>query len=407
LSSLTTNFRENDTPPVPGVKRLAVQTEDHPIKYLTFEGEIPKGEYGGGMMWVYASGRYEITKTKKQGFYFRLSGAQLSAEYRMHLMKDKEWLLERVDTPQRNLLGQFVKPMQASAAKQVPIGDYYYEIKWDGIRALIYLNEGQLKIYSRNGNDITEQFPELNVPEVAFRINNAIFDGEIVCLDGEGKANFKKVMKRLMSKKNFDSASSRSPAYCYLFDCLYLDGRSLMNDPQERRRWWMIDSVRMGEANYRVSEALEDGRGLFEAVKQLGVEGIVAKMKDAKYVIGKRSDVWVKVKVKETQDCFIIGFTKGEGERVQTFGSLQLAEKQEGSLIYRGRVGTGFDERLLKHLTNEMSGLITELKPIRVEVHDEKKTVWIHPTMKCEVEYSMVTENGTFRDPVFKKLVEH
>lgn len=393
-------------PPVPGVKRLAVQTEDHPLKYLTFEGEIPKKEYGGGMMWVYATGRYEITKTKKEGFYFRLSGKQISAEYRIHLMKDKEWLLERVDMPQQNLLEQVMKPMLADAAKKVPRGDYLYEVKWDGIRALIYLNEGQLKIYSRNGNDITEQFPELNVPESAFRINNAIFDAEIVCLDGEGKANFKKVIKRLMSKKNFDHESRRTPAYCYLFDCLYLDGRSLMNDPQDRRRWWMIDSVRVGETNYRISEVVEDGKALFEAAKQLGVEGIMAKRREAVYTPGRRNDAWIKVKVKETMDCVIIGFTKGEGEREKYFGSLQLAEQQGSELIYRGRVGTGFGDALLKDLMKQFSDLIQEEKPIDTEAHEEQKTIWIKPEIKCEVEYSMITDNGTFRDPVFKKLEE-
>ena len=394
-------------PPVPGVKRLAVQTEDHPLKYLTFEGEIPKGEYGGGMMWVYATGRYEITKEKKTGFYFRLSGKQLSAEYRMHLMKDKEWLLERVDMPQQNLLEQVMKPMLADAAKRVPIGDYYYELKWDGIRALIYLNEGQLKIYSRNGNDITEQFPELNVPEQAFRINNAIFDSEIVCLDQEGKANFKKVIKRLMSKKNFEYESKRSPAYCYLFDCLFLDGRSLMNDPQDRRRWWMIDSTRVGETNYRISQSEEDGRALFAAAKAHGIEGIVAKRIDARYTPGKRSDAWIKVKVKETKDCLIIGFTEGEGERERYFGSLQLAEPDGDELIYRGRVGTGFDDALLKLLTKQFVDLVSADKPVEGEVHEEKKTVWLKPELVCEVEYSMITDNGTFRDPVFKKLIDN
>jgi bifunctional non-homologous end joining protein LigD len=393
-------------PPIPGVKRLAVQTEDHPLKYLTFEGEIPKQEYGGGMMWVYATGRYEITKTKKEGFYFRLSGKQISAEYRMHLMKDKEWLLERVDVPQQNLLEMVIKPMLADSAKKVPRGDYLYEVKWDGIRALIYVNEGQLKIYSRNGNDITEQFPELNVPESAFRINNAIFDAEIVCLDKEGKADFKKVIKRLMSKKNFDHESRRTPAYCYLFDCLYLDGRSLMNDPQDRRRWWMIDSVRVGETNYRISEVVEDGKALFEAAKLLGVEGIMAKRRESTYTPGRRNDAWIKVKVKETMDCVIIGFTKGEGEREKYFGSLQLAEQKGDELIYRGRVGTGFGDALLKSLMKQFSEIITDEKPIKSEAHEEQKTIWIKPQMTCEVEYSMITNHGTFRDPVFKRLID-
>lgn len=393
-------------PPKPGVKRLAVQTEDHPLKYLTFEGEIPKGEYGGGMMWVYATGRYEVTKEKKEGFYFRLSGKQISAEYRIHLMKNKEWLLERVDTPQQDFLSAPLKPMVAESAKKVPVGDYEYEVKWDGIRALIYLNEGELKIYSRNLNDITDQFPELNVPEEAFRINNAIFDSEIVCLDSEGKANFKKVIKRLMTKKNFDRESKRSPAYCYLFDCLYLDGRSLMADPWKRRRWWMMDSIRVAETNYRISESIEDGKALFRATKSLGVEGIMAKRVDGKYAFGKRTSDWIKVKVKETMDCLIVGYTNGEGDRERYFGSLQLAQQDGKNLVYRGRVGTGFDDAMLKHLSDLLSQNIVAQKSISQEVHEEKKTLWVKPKLVCEVEYSMLTDNGTFRDPVFKKIVD-
>ncbi|MEM6641659.1 MAG: non-homologous end-joining DNA ligase [Bacteroidota bacterium] len=391
-------------PPRPGVKRLAVQTEDHPLKYLSFEGEIPKGEYGGGMMWVYAQGRYEITKEKKDGFYFRLSGRELSAEYRIHLMKEKEWLLERVDTPQHNPFESPIKPMLAEAAKQVPGGDYYYELKWDGIRVLIYIDEGQLRILSRNLNDITDQFPELGIADAGFRINNGIFDGEIVCLNSDGKANFKKVIKRLMSKKHFDQLAKRSPAYCYLFDCIYLDGRSLVNDSQERRRQWLIDSVRVGETNYRVSESVEDGKAFFDAAKELDLEGIVAKERTAKYAAGKRSKAWIKVKAKDTRDCVIIGFTEGEGDRAPYFGSLQVAEFVDGRFQYRGRVGTGFDDATLRELTHRFSSLSCDQRTIEEEVHEEKKTTWLEPTLYCEIEFTMITENGNFRDPVFKKL---
>lgn len=393
-------------PPLPGIKRLAVQTEDHPLKYLSFEGEIPKGEYGGGMMWVYATGQYEVTKEKKEGFYFRLSGKEVSAEYRMHLMKDKEWLLERVDTPQQDLLNTVGKPMLANLSKSVPDGAYDYEVKWDGIRALIYLNEGELRIYSRNRNEITDQFPELNVPQEAFRINNAIFDGEIVCLDQEGRANFRKVIKRLMTKKGFERLSKSNPAFCYLFDCLYLDGRSLMNDPIERRRWWMADSVRLGETNYRISETIADGHALFEAAKNMGVEGIIAKKRGSTYSFDKRTDDWLKVKVRESREFIIIGYTNGEGDRASYFGSLQLAEKENGNLTYRGRVGTGFDDHLLKALTERFADYLTDTKPMASEAHEEKKTTWMKPELICEVEYTMLTDNGTLRDPVFKKLID-
>lgn len=392
-------------PPQPGVKRLAVQTEDHPLKYLSFEGEIPKGEYGGGMMWVYASGTYEITKEKKNGFYFRLSSRTFNAEYRMHLMKGKEWLLERVDQPQRDFLGEPVKPMLAGSTKKPPKGDFVYEVKWDGIRAMITLNEGELTIRSRNMNVITDQFPELNLAEEAFRINNAVFDAEIVCLDEQGRPDFKKVIRRLMSKKNFEPLSRKNPAYCYLFDCLYMDGKVLTHEPFLRRREWLKDSVRK-DSSYRVSEIVEDGQALFEAAKQLGVEGIMAKEALGKYYPDKRSDTWVKVKVKNTKDFRIIGYTSGEGEREVYFGSLQIAEESKEDLIYRGRVGSGFDDHLLKHIRGLLDGLPQVTKPVSEEAHEESRSIWVQPTLTCEVEYSMITDNGTLRDPVFKKLVE-
>ncbi|MDW3191401.1 MAG: non-homologous end-joining DNA ligase [Cytophagales bacterium] len=391
-------------PPEPGVKRLAVQTEDHPLKYLSFEGEIPKGEYGGGMMWVYASGTYEITKEKKNGFYFRLSSRTFNAEYRMHLMKGKEWLLERVDKPQKDLLGSPVKPMLAGSVKRPPKGDYLHEVKWDGIRAIITLNEGELTIRSRNMNVITDQFPELSIPEEAFRVNNAVFDAEIVCLDAHGRADFKKVIRRLSSKKNFDALSRRNPAYCYLFDCLYMDGKQLTQEPLLRRRDWLKDSIKK-DSHYRISEVVEDGEALFEAAKQLGVEGIMSKEPLGKYYPDRRSDTWVKVKVKASKDLVIIGYTRGEGERESYFGSLQIAEADEEQLIYRGRVGSGFDDALLKHLRGLLDGLNEVPKPVSEEAHEEGKSTWVVPILKCEVEYSMITDNGTLRDPVFKKLI--
>ncbi|MGC4022636.1 MAG: DNA polymerase ligase N-terminal domain-containing protein [Cyclobacteriaceae bacterium] len=216
-------------PPHPGVKRLAVQTEDHPMKYLTFDGTIPKGQYGGGEMWIYALGKYQITKDKKDGFYFRLSSKEINGEYRIYRIKQKEFLLERVDEPQINFLHQDIEPMLSSSAEKIPKGDdYVYEVKWDGIRALIALEDGQVRIYSRNKNDITKQFPELLDPK-SFRATCGLFDAEIVCLDKTGKPEFKRVINRLMSsgESNIQKFTKTNPAYCYIFDCLYLDGRSL------------------------------------------------------------------------------------------------------------------------------------------------------------------------------------
>src|SRR3989441_1209997 len=188
-------------PPRPGIKRLAVSVEDHPLEYVNFEGAIPKGEYGGGMMWKFAQGRHEITKEKKDGFYFRLQSRELNGEYRMHRTRENQWLLERVDTPQTDWLRVRIEPMLARPAVKPPSSDdYVFEVKWDGIRALISLDEGEVRIHGRNGLDITRQFPELLVPEQAFRATSAVFDGEIVCLEADGRPDFRNVIHRMQQK---------------------------------------------------------------------------------------------------------------------------------------------------------------------------------------------------------------
>lgn len=391
-------------PPYPGVKRLAVQTEDHPLEYLSFEAEIPKGQYGGGMMWVYVAGRYEITKEKKNGFYFRLSSPLINAEYRMHQTKGKEWLLERVDLPRMDLLNQEVKPMMAETVKEPPVGDQFrYEVKWDGIRVLVTLNEGKLIIRSRNMNIINDQFPELAIPQEAFRVNNGVFDGEIVCLDAQGRPDFKTVIKRLMTKKKVSAEHQvkKNPAYCYLFDVLYLDGRSLLNDPWLRRREWLADSFRRNTP-YRLSEDIADGKGLFDAAKKMGMEGIMAKSIDGSYYPGKRSDVWYKIKVKNLVDAFIIGYTQGSGERERFFGGLHILVQSGDDSIYRGKVGTGFSEKLMKELMKIMEERKGGEKPIKERITES--TVWLSEFIPCEIEYSELTRDGNFRDPVFKKL---
>jgi DNA ligase D-like protein (predicted ligase)/DNA ligase D-like protein (predicted polymerase)/DNA ligase D-like protein (predicted 3'-phosphoesterase) len=396
-------------PPHPGVKRLAVQTEDHPMKYLTFNGTIPKGQYGGGDMWIYALGKYQITKDKKDGFYFRLNSKEVSGEYRIYKIKEKEWLFERVDQPQINYLADPIEPMLSEQSTTVPSGkDYMYEVKWDGIRALISLEDGQLKIRSRNQHDITGQFPELRHADKAFRATCGLFDAEIVCLDKAGRPDFKKVISRLQAngETNIQKLSKTSPVYCYLFDCLYLDGRPLIHEPLERRKEWLADAIKP-DSFYRISEEVEDGEALFEAAREHGLEGIMAKRKDGKYLPGRRSDLWLKVKVRHTVDCFIVGYTSGKGNREATFGSLQIAEEVDGVLHYRGKVGTGFDDATMK----QVLGALKRLKKLKSApkmkggaLVDEKITQWVEPDLVVEISYAQLTRDKMYREPVFVRL---
>jgi bifunctional non-homologous end joining protein LigD len=394
-------------PPHPGVKRLAVQTEDHPMEYLTFDGQIPKGQYGAGEMWVYAQGRYQRLKEKKDGFYFRLNSKEITGEYRIHNTKPKEWLLERVDEPQVNYLNDIIEPMLSASADKPPLSsDYIFELKWDGIRALIALEDGRIRIRTRNHNDVTKQFPELLDGETAFRATNALFDAEIVCLDKEGKPMFKNVINRLMStgETTIQKLAKTNCVHCYIFDCLYLDGRALIHEPLMKRKEWLADVIRE-DTPYRLSESIEDGQALFEAAREHHLEGIIAKQRDSKYLPGKRSDCWLKIKVRQSREVFVIGYTQGKGDRGNTFGALQIAEREGEALFYRGKVGTGFDDTTIREILREMKKVKGGKNPFpKGKVVDEKITTFLEPKVIAEVSFSRLTPDQIFREPVFIRL---
>jgi DNA ligase D-like protein (predicted ligase)/DNA ligase D-like protein (predicted polymerase)/DNA ligase D-like protein (predicted 3'-phosphoesterase) len=392
-------------PPRPGIMRLAVSTEDHPLEYLNFEGTIPKGQYGGGEIWIFARGKYEIVKEKKNGFHFRLQSSGISAEYSMNLTKGKEWLLNCLDRPQTDWLRDPIEPMLARSTDKPPEqGQYVYEVKWDGVRAMIALDEGEIRIRSRNQLDITGKFPELLIPDQAFRATSALFDAEIVCLDDAGKPVFQNVIHRMQQtgKGAIDRAHARYPAVCYVFDCLYLDGRTIVNEPLVRRRAWMEDAIRHGTP-YRVSEAVDEGVELFRAAADMGLEGIMAKERNSTYKPGTRSSQWLKIKSRQTTECVIIGYTRGKGSRA-LFGALQLAFRDGDGLKYAGKVGTGFDEKLSKEIFAQLKNSKQVKRPVSRKPPDDTQTVWIEPRAICEVQYASLTKDGMLREPVFLRL---
>jgi DNA ligase D-like protein (predicted ligase) len=358
------------------------------------------------MMWKFAQGRYEISKQKKDGFYFRLQSRELNAEYRVHHTKENQWLLERVDQPQTDWLRDPIEPMLARSADKPPDSqDYVYEVKWDGIRAMIALDEGAISIRGRNGMDLAKQFPELLIPEQAFRATSGLFDGEIVCLEADGKPNFRNVIHRMQQKTEtgIERARAKYPAVCYVFDCLYLDGRTIVNEPLTRRREWLQDAIKKDSA-YRVSEVVEEGTALFEAVKQLGLEGIMAKQRNSTYLPGKRSDSWLKIKTRQTMECVIIGYTRGKGDRETSFGALHLAQKNGDGLKYLGKVGTGFDDDSIKAVSVELEKLTSIKRPIKEKPLDDARSIWIEPKLMCEVQFASLTNDGLLREAVFVRL---
>ncbi len=393
-------------PPRPGIKRLAVAVEDHPLDYFNFEGTIPRGQYGAGKVWIFACGKYEITKDKKEGFYFRLASREINAEYRLINTRGKDWLLERVEESQTDWLKAPVAPMLAQARTElVDSTNYVYEVKWDGIRALISVDEGAMTIRGRSGRDITALFPELQESQSAFTVTNALFDAEIVCLQPDGKPSFEETVKRLRcpSESGIARSRARHPAVCYVFDCIYLDGRPLINEPLVRRREWLADSVRP-DPSMRVSEAVDEGPDLFRAAVELGLEGVMAKRKDSPYLPGKRPDLWLKVKARQTRECIIIGYTTGKGNRRNGFGALHLACYEGEDLRYLGKAGTGFDEPEMKLLRDEMSRIPAAQRPVKDRPPDDAATTWLEPQLVCEVQYASRTSTGSLREPVYLRL---
>lgn len=391
-------------PHQPGVKRLAVEVEEHPIKYLTWEGVIPKGEYGAGPMWVYATGRYSVTKEKKTGFYFRLHSEQLNADYRMHRTQGKQWLLERVHEPDRDWLGGPIPPLLCEKVDGVPIGDdYLYEVKWDGIRAVFTVIEQEVRIWSRNGNEITDQFPEFDAS--GLNITTGVLDGEIVVLDEEGRPEFGRVIKRLHSRGEgpIARAAKKHPAVCYLFDCLYLDGRPVVRDPLEKRRAWLEDLIRPDTA-FRFSQSVEDGELLFKAAKQQGLEGVVAKRKESTYAPGRRAGTWLKIKSEHDVTLRIIGYTRGSGARSDTVGSLVVAEESDEGLIYRGHLGSGFTDRALAELAETLLPLEKTDRPAYIPDDQDKSAEWLVSPVYCDAIYSSLTSSGMLRQGMYKRL---
>jgi DNA ligase D-like protein (predicted ligase)/DNA ligase D-like protein (predicted polymerase)/DNA ligase D-like protein (predicted 3'-phosphoesterase) len=390
-----------------GIKRLAIRTEDHPLKYLTFEGSIPKGQYGGGEMWILDSGIYKTIKRTEKKIHFRLKGGQMDGEFIIYNSKKDQWLLER-KVGDKIDINDFLSPMLATTGSKIPSpSDYDYEVKWDGIRAIFKLEAGEMTIYSRNGNDITDKFPEITSKAASIEAELAIMDGEIVYLDAEGRPDFSKVVGRihLTGEKAIKNASLEKAATAMLFDLLYFDGLDCRKKNIERRRAW-LETILTVHSRIRFSESFSDGQALFDGVTTHGIEGIMCKKKGSTYQSGTRSSSWLKVKVRKEDSAIVIGWSEGQGDRAGLIGAFHLAKKEKDSWKYVGKVGTGFDMDLLRNLSSMIQPLEETEKPVDVVIEEPQRTHWVIPKYRIDLEYASMSSNDTYREPVFKGISE-
>jgi bifunctional non-homologous end joining protein LigD len=403
--------------------RLAVHTEDHPMEYATFEGTIPEGEYGGGEVVLWDHGTYEELKWSDREVMVVLHGQRVQGKYVLFATKAKgpgdrgqgrSWMVHRMDQAPVGYepAPRDIRPMLATPGA-LPVDDeaWAYEFKWDGVRAISYVDGGRVRAVSRNGNDLTASFPELRALGERLGARQAVTDGEIVALDHDGRPRFQLLQPRLHASdpKKATRLSSEQPASYVIFDLLYLDGELLLSLPyaERRRRLEALGLTPDRSGSWSVSPRFGGpGSDVLRASREQGLEGIVAKRLDSPYLPGKRSTSWTKIKNTRMQEVVVGGWTPGEGHRRGRVGSLLLGIPSDEGLRYVGQVGTGFSDAALADLAERLDGLASGDNPFSDAVPPRYRdaATWTVPTLVGEVSFSEWTKDGRMRHPSWRGL---
>jgi bifunctional non-homologous end joining protein LigD len=396
-------------PEHPDENRLAVRTEDHPLEYLEFHGEIPKGEYGAGTMKIWDRGTYDAEKFRDDEVIATFHGERLRGRYALFRTRESDWMIHRMDPPEETSYEPFpeqLRPMMARSGPLPPREEQFgFEVKWDGIRTILYSDHGHVELRGRNGSDFTPRYPEVRELARSLGSRRIVLDGEVVAFDEQGRPSFERLQSRMHLAS--DSAVRRRmrdiPATYVIFDLLYLDGHTTMALSYEKRRELLEQLELEGPAWRTPAYHRGEGKALLAATKELGIEGIVAKKLDCPYTPGARASHWIKVKNVHTQDVAIGGWTPGEGGRSSSLGSLAVGVMEGDRLVYAGKVGTGFTEQTLALLKRELEPLRRDSSPFSGR-QPPKGTIFVEPRLVAHVEFREWTKSGTLRAPSFKGL---
>ncbi len=399
-------------PEAPGENRLAVAVEDHPLEYLDFEAEIPKGQYGAGSITIWDRGTYECLKWEPRKVEVALHGERVDARYALFPIdreeQPKNWLIHRMDPPadpDREPMPARIAPMLARSAS-LPDDDsgWAFEVKWDGVRAIAYSQPGELRVESRNLNDITDSYPELFGMNAALGSHSAVLDGEIVAFDEAGRPSFAALQRRMhtASRTRARKLAQSTPVTYVIFDLLWLDGHSLMRAPYGERRARLATLALNGESWQTPEHVVGEGKALLAAAAEQRLEGVVAKRLDSTYQPGVRTRDWVKVKTVARQELVVGGWMAGKGKRRQSIGALLLGVHDvNGALRYAGRVGSGFSEEDLRRLSAMLAPLERESSPFTTGERPPREAIFCEPLVVVEVEFTAWTSAGSLRHPVY------
>jgi len=403
-------------PEEPGSNHIAPHTEDHPLEYLGFEGEIPAGSYGAGTMRVWDRGTYECLKWEPRKVEVALHGERLDARYALFAIGEngRDWMIRRMDPPadgELEPMPERVAPMLAHAGA-LPRTDraWAFEIKWDGVRAIAFSQPGRFRLHSRNLHEISASYPELARLARALGSHRAILDGEIVSLDSDGRPSFGKLAQRMgvSSPARAKRLAASAPVTYVIFDLLWLDGHSLMEQPYEERRRRLAELALRGEHWQTPEHIVGHGRETLAASEAAGLEGVIAKRLDSPYEPGRRSGAWVKLKNVRRAELEIGGWLPGQGRRHERIGALLLGQRTaEGGLRYAGRVGSGIGERELAELAAALGPLERERSPFDPQgPQPPRGAVFCEPRLGAVVAFREWTKDGLLRQPSFKGLIE-
>jgi bifunctional non-homologous end joining protein LigD len=444
-----------------GEKRLAVHVEDHPLAYADFEGTIPKGQYGGGTVMIWDFGTFEFSdrypaKTLESGqLHFILHGKKLEGEWGLVRMKSEEnqWLLikhgsdaapiskELDDTSarshqtmsqiaengaiwesrpasrkKRRRLGgpvevpKFVEPMHAKLVTAPPAGDWSYEIKFDGYRAIALKGGDEVRLLSRNQKDLGKKYSAVVEAVAELDCEDAILDGEVVALDPEGRPSFQHLQA-------FEKGEQRPPLFYYVFDLLQLNGTDLRSKPFSERKAMLEQLLEDCSPVLRYSMPFDaDLDELLEKARSFGLEGLIGKQTHSRYESGKRSGTWIKLKLVQSQEFVIGGYTPPAGGR-KYFGAIIVGYYSEGDLLFAAKVGSGFSESSLKELHHRFQSLARDDCPFvnlpekrdsrwgqALTPAEMRRCHWINPELICQIKFSEWTHDGSLRAPVFLGL---
>jgi bifunctional non-homologous end joining protein LigD len=408
-------------PDDPAVNHLAVHTEDHPMEYADFHGQIPAGEYRAGAMTIWDRGTYEVLKWADREVKVTLHGERVSGGYVLFATGGKNWMIHRERLP----LPATMAPMLAAPLSAAPLSavlrgpaardlaSWAVEMKWDGVRALAFIETGRLRLVSRTGKDITATYPEVAPLGRAVKHKQVLLDGEIVAFIG-GRPDFEALQPRMhvSSPAQALRLAEQTPVTYLTFDVLQLDGRPLRALPYAERRK-ILETVVPNGSGWLCPPTFpgEDLEAVLAASAANGLEGVVAKRLDSGYEPGRRPGNWVKIKNTVQQEVVVAGWKPGKGNRAGQIGSLLVgvhdgSGQDGGALVYCGHVGTGFSVATLRMLGTRLAPLRRPDSPFDGPVPEEhaRGAIWVEPRLVIEVAFSSWTRAGRMRAPSYRGL---